>query len=185
MTLYSYSRLNTFKQCKLKYKYQYIEKIKTEIEQTVEAFLGSRVHDCLEKLYKDLKFQKLLTIEELIAYFHKIWGENWTDNILIVKKEYSVENYTKMGEKFLNDYYERYHPFNQGKTIGLETVNTASLDEKDSIHIRIDRLVLRSDNTYEIHDYKTNASLPTQDKIDEDEQLAIYAYGIKQMYPDA
>ena len=56
MTLYSSSRLNTFKQCKLKYKYQYIEKIKTEIEQTVEAFLGSRVHDCLEKLYKDLKF---------------------------------------------------------------------------------------------------------------------------------
>lgn len=185
MTLYSYSRLNTFKQCKLKFKYQYIDKIKTEFEQTVEAFLGSIVHEVLEKLYKDLKFQKKQTKEELIKYFHEIWEENWTDNIVIVRKEYSAQNFIKMGEKFLSDFYDKYNPFDQGKTIGLETQNTASLDEENKIHIKIDRLVLRSDNTYEIHDYKTANSLPTQEIVDKDEQLAIYAYGIKQLYSDA
>jgi putative RecB family exonuclease len=185
MTLYSYSRLNTFKQCRLKYKYQYIDKIKTEIKQTVEAFLGSMVHQALEKLYKDLKFQNELSKEELIAYFHKIWKENWADDILIVRKEYTIQNFIKMGEKFLSDYYTKYNPFDQGKTIGLETGNTAKLDEKDSIHIKIDRLVLRPNDTYEIHDYKTANSLPTQEIVDKDEQLAIYAYGIKQMYPEA
>jgi putative RecB family exonuclease len=40
-------------------------------------------------------------------------------------------------------------------------------------------------NTYEIHDYKTGNTLPTQEYLDKDRQLAIYAYGIKMMYPDA
>ena len=68
--LYSHSRLSTFEQCPLKFKFAYIDKIETEIEETIEAFLGSRVHEALEKLYKDLKFQKLNTLKELLGFMH-------------------------------------------------------------------------------------------------------------------
>ena len=55
----------------------------------------------------------------------------------------------------------------------------------NKLHVRIDRLALAKDGAYEIHDYKTSNSLPTQDDVDSDRQLAVYAYGIKTMYPDA
>ena len=187
MTLYSHSRISTFEQCTLKFKFAYIDKVKTEIETTVEAFLGSMVHSALQKLYKDLKFEKLVELKELLGYYNEQWTENWNDAIVIVREQYSQENYRKMGERFLSDYHKRYYPFNQARTIALETEDTVPLDDKGQhmIHVRIDRLSLADENTYEIHDYKTSNTLPTQDEIDEDRQLAIYAYGVKKMYPDA
>lgn len=187
MPLYSHSRLNTFEQCPLRFKFHYIDKVETEIETTIEGFLGSRVHEALEKLYKDLKFEKLLTINELIEFYNSRWEKEWNPGILIVREEYSEDNYRKMGERFIRDYYKRFHPFNQSRTIGLETEDTVALDDEGryKIHIRIDRLALAEDNVYEIHDYKTSNVLPTQEKLDSDRQLAVYAYGIKKMYPDA
>lgn len=185
MQTFSHSRISCFEQCPLKFKFNYIDKVETEIEETVEAFLGSRVHEALEKLYKDLKFQKLRSLKELLAFFNSEWKKNWNDAIVIVRNEYDQENYRKMGEKFITDYYNRYKPFNHSKTIGLETQRTVDLNNKYKIHVRIDRLALTEDNVYEIHDYKTSNSLPTQDYLDNDRQLAIYAYGIKKMYPDA
>lgn len=184
-TTYSHSRLSCFEQCPLKFKFSYIDKIETEIGETIEAFLGSRVHEALEKMYKDLKFQKLNTLRELLDFFNSEWKKNWNDAIVIVRGEYDQENYRKMGEKFLMDYYEKYKPFNHTRTIALETERTVDLNDKYKIHIRIDRLAMSDDTTYEIHDYKTSNGLPTQDDLDNDRQLAIYAYGIKKMYPDA
>ena len=183
--LYSHSRLTCFEQCPLKFKFAYIDKLETEIEETVESFLGSRVHEALEKLYKDLKFQKLNSLKELLDFFNSEWKKNWNDAIVIVRNEYDEENYRKMGEKFIADYYERYKPFNHSRTIALETEKTVDLNDKYHIHIRIDRLAMKDDTIYEIHDYKTSNRLPTQEDLDDDRQLAIYAYGIKKMYPDA
>lgn len=185
MAVYSHSRLSCFEQCPLKFKFEYIDKVETKIEETVETFLGSRVHEALEKLYKDLKFQKLTPLKELLAFFNDSWKKNWNDAIVIVRDEYNQENYRKMGEKFIVDYFNRYRPFDQSRTIALETERTVDLDDYYKIHIRVDRLALSDDNIYEIHDYKTSNKLLTQDELDNDRQLAVYAYGIRKMYPDA
>ena len=47
--MYSHSRLETFEQCPQKYKFRYIDNIRTETEG-IEAFVGKRVHEALEKL---------------------------------------------------------------------------------------------------------------------------------------
>ena len=130
MTVYSHSRLSCFEQCSHKYKLQYIDRVETEVEESIEAFLGSRVHETLEKLYQDLKFQKENTIDDLISYLNDIWNKNWDDSIVIVKEEYGPDNYLKMAEKFVTDYHNRYHPFNQGKTIALEDRFLINLDEE-------------------------------------------------------
>ena len=184
MPTYSHSKISTFEQCPLKYKFSYIDKIETEIEETVEAFLGSRVHETLQKLYTDLNFQMMPSLKELLDFFNSQWKKNWNDAIVIVREEYGQENYRKMGERYITDYYTRYEPFNQERTIALETMRIVPLDNAYQIHIRVDRLA-EKDGIYEIHDYKTSQSLPTQDDLDKDRQLAIYAYGIKRMYPDA
>jgi hypothetical protein len=91
--------------------------------------MGKRVHETLEKLYLDLKFQKVPKLEELKDYLNKIWKENWNDTIQIVKKGYGNEDYLKMALKFVEDYYESNKPFNDGVTIGTEIRVVINLDD--------------------------------------------------------
>ncbi|MBS3176536.1 PD-(D/E)XK nuclease family protein [Candidatus Woesearchaeota archaeon] len=183
MTKYSHSKLGTFLQCKYKYKLQYIDKIKADLE-TIEPFMGKRVHETLEKLYKDLKFQKVNSKEELLVFFNIAWNKNWHEDI-VINKEYTAENYREMGKKFISDYYDHYKPFNHLTTLGLETQDFLPLDENTQFHVRIDRLACDKEGNYYVCDYKTNSSLKVQEDLDEDKQLAMYSLWVKQKYPDA
>jgi len=82
MTVYSHSRLSCYEQCPAKFKLQYIDKVETEVEQSVEAFLGSQVHETLEKLYRDLSYQKMNSLDELLCFFRDDWKKNWSDDIV-------------------------------------------------------------------------------------------------------
>jgi putative RecB family exonuclease len=186
MTVYSHSRLSCYEQCPAKFKLQYIDKVETEVAESVEAFLGSRVHETLEKLYRDLGYQKMNSLEDLLGFLRSEWKKNWSEDIVIVKDEYTQDNYLKMGEKYLSDYYKRYHPFTQGKTIAIEERILIALDETGEYKLQgyIDRLTEVKDGWYEIHDYKTNSRLPLADYIRSDRQLALYMMGVKKQYPD-
>jgi putative RecB family exonuclease len=186
MTVYSHSRLSCYEQCPAKFRLQYIDKVETEVAESVEAFLGSRVHEALEKLYRDLDHQKLTTLEELHGFVRLEWNKNWSDDVVIVNEGYTQENYQKMAEKYLADYYKRYHPFDQGRTVALEERILINLDESGNYKLQgyIDRLTEVKDGFYEIHDYKTNSRLPLAEYLRTDRQLALYMIGVKDAYPD-
>ena len=184
MTSYSHSKLGTFQQCKYKYKLQYIDRIKSDLE-SIEAFMGKLVHKALEKLYNDLKFQKLNAKEELLQFFENIWDENYHDKVFIVKNEYTTKNYKDMGKKFISDYYDHYRPFNHRKVIDIETQDMMDLSDGNQYHVRIDHLACDKDGNYYVCDYKTNNSLKAQEELDEDHQLAMYSLWVKKKYPDA
>jgi putative RecB family exonuclease len=186
MTVYSHSRISTFEQCPLKFKFEYIDEAETEVEASIEAFLGTRVHETLEKLYQDFKFQKLNTLQELLHFYNDEWDKNWNERIRIVRDDYKPENFRKMGEQFITEYYNKYQPFNQAKTICLEMQIILKLDSEEKYVLQgyIDRLASPSDGVYEIHDYKTSNSLPTQDHVDTDRQLALYSIAVKEMFKD-
>lgn len=186
MPSFSHSKIGTYEACKLQYKFQYIDKIKVEAEDTIETYLGSRVHEALEKLYRDKRFEKRMTCQELLTYYNKIWEENWKDSIIIVKKDYTAENYRKIGERMLTDYYNRHKPFDRGRVLGLETQDFLPLDAQGryKFHIRIDRLMDMGDGLYEVHDYKTSSTLPKQEDLDKDRQLAMYSQWVRQNFKD-
>jgi putative RecB family exonuclease len=184
MATYSHSRLSTFEQCKYKYKLQYIDKIKVDIPTTIEAFMGDIVHQTLEKLYSDLKFQKLNELKDLLKFYNDLWEKEFTDDILIAKKEYEAENYKKMGEKYITDYYNQYHPFDQLTILGLETQDKMTLPDGNQYHVRIDKLACKG-STYYVCDYKTNSRMKDQEEADEDRQLAMYSIWVKDKFKDA
>jgi len=182
MPTYSHSRLETYQNCPLRFKYLYIER-KERLVQSIETFLGSRVHETLEKLYRDLKFTKEDSLIELLEYYSSIWEKNWLDSIMVVKKEYRPEHYRDLGVKCITDYYHRYHPFDQGRILGLEERIFINLDGY-RIQGVIDRVVQREDGVYEIHDYKTSGHLPDQATLDKDRQLALYQLGLQDRWKD-
>lgn len=187
MTQYSHTRLSTFEQCPLKYRFDYIEKPEVEAFDGVEAFLGSRVHESLEQLYKDVQMGRVLTREELLQDFSDRWKKEWHDGVRVSNPRYTVAHYRKVGERCLTDYHRRHHPFDTDRTLGTEVEVSFSLDGKGGYRMRgyIDRLSREGEGRYAIHDYKTGGRLPTRKSLDEDRQLALYQIAVQEQHEDA
>ena len=184
MPTYSHSKLSTFETCPLQYKFAYIDRIKRE-EEGIEAFMGSRFHDAMERLYGELRY-RVMPLEELIRFYEEKWVKEYHDDVVITNKKRTADDYRGLGRKCIESYYRRYHPFAQGTLLGLEKKVDVDLlgDGKYRIIGYIDRLMQLGNGRYEIHDYKTSGSLPEQRRLDEDRQLALYNIAVRKMWPD-
>jgi putative RecB family exonuclease len=185
MANYSQSKLSTYENCPYQYKLRYIDRVEVEIPTTIEMFLGDLVHRTMEKLYKDLQYQKINSKEELLAFYRDLWEKEYSEDILIVKKEYHPENYKKMGEKFISGYHDSYCPFDDMTVIGLETQDMLLLPDGNYWNIRIDKLGFDEENNYYVCDYKTNSRMMMQEAADSDRQLAMYSVWVRDKFKDA
>lgn len=185
---YSFSRIDSFEKCKLQFKYRYIDKLATEIE-TIEAFMGKRVHEALKEFYDFIKNRIIKPKDWLISRYEELWRKNFQSSIKIVKKEFSAEDYYEKGKKCLIDYYEEYNPFDQTKIIKTEEHIYFSLrrnEEEFPFSGILDRLDWNDrEKKFEIHDYKTSATLISQDEADKDFQLGLYQLALLEKWPDA
>ena len=120
MPLYSHSRLGTYENCPFQYKLRYVDKVKPILGNTIESFMGRMVHDALEWLYKLARDSNIVSKKALVNKYDELWIEKWKDDIRVVKKELTADNFKETGKNCLEMYYERYHPFDQAITIGLE-----------------------------------------------------------------
>ncbi|HNS04918.1 MAG TPA: PD-(D/E)XK nuclease family protein [Candidatus Saccharicenans sp.] len=181
--VYSHSKLETYQNCPRKYKLSYLDRIPAE-EEGIEAFLGSRFHEAMEKLYSELRF-RLMSLDEVKAYYESTWQKNFHDKVKIVEEGRTADDYFRLGLKYIEDYYQHYYPFNQNKILGLEQELEIDLygDRRYILKGFADRIDLRPDGVIEIHDYKTASQLPAQATADADRQLALYQLGIKQKWP--
>ena len=184
--MYSYSRLSSYDSCPLQYKFRYIDRLQRPVEG-IEAFLGNRVHEVLRRIHADAAMEKELSEAEALEMFERRWDRLYHPTIRIVRREYGPEHYREVGRRCLSDYYRRYAPFRDGRTLGCEVKILVDLGPAPVHRIigYIDRLVQRADGVYEIHDYKTGGSLPDRRELDADEQLALYQVGLQQRFADA
>lgn len=184
MATYSHSKISTFENCPRKYKFQYIEHEEQDIQETIEVFMGKRVHETLEKLYKDKKFKKLVSKATLLKFYKEIWDKEYSTDVLVVKEGLTAENYKKMGAKFIEDYYNRYKPFDQLTILDLETEDRMTLKDGSQWHVRIDKFACDKKGNYYVCDYKTNSGMKDQDEADSDRQLAMYSIWVKDKFKD-
>lgn len=185
MAEYSHSKLNTYRSCPRKYKLQYIDRI-ADTQEGIEAFMGSRVHEVLERLYRSVAKCHRVTLEEALELYDASWERNWHDEVKVVRAEFSAADYRETGRSCIRHYWRRYEPFDQGVVVGVERRVRAELDESRGIVLSgiIDRLDRVADGVYEIHDYKTSSALPEQAAADADPQLALYQLAVERMWPD-
>jgi putative RecB family exonuclease len=182
---YSHSALKTFETCPLQYRYKYVEGLRTGRE-TVEAFLGSRVHEALEWLYREVLLENAVSLEDFLEEFRRLWAERWHENVVLVRKNLPSRFYSNRGEECLKQYYERHRPFAHGSVIGLEMTLPITLEVGCDVPFTgvIDRLVEVSSGRFEIHDYKTAGRLPALREMSRDRQMGLYQIGVRQMFPD-
>ena len=184
MTIYSYSRLETFEQCRLKFKYRYIDLIIPDVPKSIEAHLGSIIHETLEWFYKKLMEKTTPSLDEVIMHYSEKWIEGYVPEMVIVNKFMKEKDYFNKGVKFLIDYYFKHQPFGEN-TIALEKKVEINLDGTGTKKLIgfIDRLVHNLEkNEIEIHDYKTASTLPQKSDLEKNRQLALYSIAIKEEF---
>lgn len=189
MKFYSHSKLSTFEQCKLKYKFRYIDKLVPDVEKSIEAHLGSSVHSALEWFYNKVMSEQTFAqekqhpeVDDLIIEYTRIWEKEFSPEMTIVKQGMKPKDYYNKGIHFLLDYFYQNQPF-RDNTIETEKKIFIELDKNTKLIGFIDRLVHDIENdSFEIHDYKTSNSQPRNDHGENDRQLALYSIAIKESF---
>lgn len=184
MARYSYSKISSFEQCPYQFKLKYIDRVQPDIPENIESFMGRMVHEALEELYKRKEKEEVF-VQEIIDFYNLRWKEDYVPEILLNNGLKSVEDYRFVGERFIRDYFEKYHPFDQHEILGLETDDIMSLPDGNEWYVRIDKFARDSQGNYYVCDYKTTSRMKERYEIEEDKQLAMYSIWVKRNFPDA
>jgi putative RecB family exonuclease len=182
--LFSHSRLASFEECPRKFHYRYVQKVPVEAE-SIEAFLGKRVHEVLERLHLFTRRGLVPGLAKVLARFRALWDERFqAARVRIAREGTGPADYRANGERCLTNYYRRHYPFDRGETLGVEERVAFRLDASDRYRVQgvIDRLVRAPDDAIEIHDYKTGQRVPRQEQLDQDRQLALYQIGVGERF---
>lgn len=178
---FSHSSLSTFEKCPRHYHFRYVERRPVDTE-SVEAFVGKRVHEVLERLYLFVGDGRVPSLERVVWRYHRNWADQFDAvRIRIARSGTEADQYRAAGERCLANYYRGHYPFDADETLGLEKPVRFALDASGGYSVRgiIDRLVRARDGTLEIHDFKTGRRVPRQEELDRDRQLALYELGVR------
>jgi putative RecB family exonuclease len=182
LAVYSHSRISCFENCRLQYRYRYIDRIKRDVEG-IEAFMGKIVHEVLEGLYRDLPAARSMQAGDFGERFDALWRERLTSAVRIVRDEKTPESYRETGRECVESYHRRHHPFDTGEVVGCETQVEFSLDRQGLYRMQgyIDRIDRVGSDVLEIHDYKTGV-LPREGALKRDRQLSLYEIALRQRH---
>ena len=170
----SYSSLDTFQTCPLKYKFQEIDRIK--VPKSKEAVFGSVLHATLKFIHTPGILSPAL--EQALDYFSK----NWVS--VVFADEIEERAAFSQGVGIIQDYYKKNDPA-RANIVDLESRFNIELNDAKETHTVagiIDRID-KTDDGYEIIDYKTTKKMPSQEKVDNDIQLSIYLQAFLARYP--
>ncbi len=186
MPVYSHSRLSAFENCPLQYRYRYIDRIQTDFE-SIEAFMGKKVHETLEAIYADLDRARAAGVEAAVGIFRRLWDRELTPAVQVIRPDMKAEDYLAIGERCVRTFWDENYPFqiDPAKIIGLEMKVEIALDRERRYLMLgyVDRAQHAGPGVIEIHDYKTSASLPREGSLRYDRQLPLYEMGLRQRFP--
>ncbi len=170
----SYSALDTFQTCPLKYKFSEIDKIKAP--KSKEAVFGSTVHSTMKFIHTPGILSP--TLDQAMEHFQNSW------NPAVFDDENEERAAFSQGIKIIQDYYQKNNPANFN-IVDLESRFQIEIGKDEDKHI-VSGIIDRIDKTedgYEIIDYKTTKKMPSQDKVDNDLQLSVYLNAFLSRYP--
>lgn len=180
----SYSGLETYQNCPLKYKFQEIDKIK--VPKSKEAVFGTVIHGTLKFIHSPGILSP--TMDQAMEHFANAWNPAVFENPDEERGAFS------QGIKIIQEYYKKNNPADSNIVdlesrfqfeIGPEKSKDLGASPESERHVVsgiIDRID-KTDEGYEIIDYKTTKKMPSQEKVDNDLQLSVYLKAFLSRYP--
>ena len=181
---FSPSSLSCFDNCPKQYQFRYVEPIAVE-QEGIEAFVGKRVHEVLDRLYRFVSDGMVPSREKVLWRYHQNFQDHFDPaRVRIVREGTELGWYRATGARGLENYYRRHYPFDADQTLGREKPIRFELDGGYPVRGIIDRLVRSRDGVLEIHDFKTGRRVPSQDELDRDRQLGLYELGVRELFAE-
>jgi putative RecB family exonuclease len=177
---YSFSRITTFEQCARRFRYRYLDCVK-EAFDSIEGFMGRRVHDTIEWLFGERLLGRTPSAAETVARYCDRWDEEVVASvrqIRVVKRGENAESYRRLGAELLTWFHRERFSTDRLETIGAEQHFRVELDGRYRFQGYIDRLARDENGLVHVIDYKTGRRAPQRFEGKEAEQLEAYALAI-------
>jgi len=157
----SESKSKTFKECQLKYRYRYVDRIKEERTNTDPLHFGSYIHKIFEDGFQANTLDQLTVIAENVKKDYT-FSETYTPKIKVC-----LENFLRFNATL-------------AETVSTEMVYEIIYDKEKDLKLNgiIDRVIKGKDGGYLIIDYKTSKRESTELDMYQDRQMMGYAYAI-------
>ncbi|HUT85410.1 MAG TPA: PD-(D/E)XK nuclease family protein, partial [Elusimicrobiales bacterium] len=160
---FSYSKMNTYKECPQKYKFRYVDRIK-EKPKFYFAF-GHSIHSSLEFLY-NVKSPPFPTLNEVLKAFETDWKSTTYNAKGYPNSERHEADFQK-GLDILAKYYKK-HENTLHVPLSVEFRSRLAIDGLN-VTIVVDRIDYLGDGKIAIVDYKTGKSI-----VNNTDQLLMY-----------
>jgi len=170
----SYSKMSMYVQCPRRYRLCYLDRVGVKPQGFFS--IGSTIHNALELFYKikPTKGAKEPPLEELLRLYEECWISAG------YKTPQEEKEYFENGKEWLINYYNK---FVKDKFItAYATEEYFELPIGKNTHVMIgyiDRIQKNPDGSFEILDYKTDPKVRSQQEVDNDLQLTIYYWALK------
>ncbi|TBR08972.1 MAG: ATP-dependent helicase [Candidatus Nitrosotenuis sp.] len=168
----SASKIKTYLDCPLKFKFAHILQVPTPPKPYFD--LGSAVHAVAEHLTK-LQLEGTPSTEELAF---EILAREWNSNGF---QNETQENQSKEKAKEMIKTYLKWVKENPNSPVAVEQRFTVEIGGVP-FNGFIDRVEKTSDGKFEVIDFKTGGVYENSNSIREDPQMNIYALGVEKMY---
>jgi ATP-dependent helicase/nuclease subunit B len=160
----SESKYKTFKQCKLKYRYKYVDYLPEPDEANTDALhFGSYIH----KIFED--GVNIQSEKELVKLSEELRGEYKVSTDYTGKDLICIKNFLEFNKKL-------------GETVSTELSFEVELGKDIKLNGIIDRIIKGKNNTYLIIDYKTSKKEKSKIELYQDTQLKGYTYAVHKMF---
>ena len=170
----SYSRLQSFKNCKAQYRFHYLDKLREE-GTSIEAYLGRRLHEVLEWLYAPGEGRPKPGFDAVLGRFRRLWAQHWDDKIMIARSGWVTADYYQLGQRALAAYYRQHAPFDE-PVEAVEQKISFTLEGAPHLAVVaiIDRLDREAPGHWVINDYKSGKRMLPAAQAQSDLQMQIY-----------
>ena len=182
----SWSQLSTFRQCPLRYRFRYLDRLEPEFV-SASLLVGSSIHRAIEYHHRrQLESDEPATIDELLESFWDEWRcrQEESPEIRFGKNE-DVDSIGKLADRMLLAFLASDIAASPGVVIGIEEPLRNSVMDGRPEFLGIVDLVFESGDTLIIRDYKTSRSKWNQGTAElSADQMLLYSELVKSLLPD-
>jgi putative RecB family exonuclease len=172
--LYSFSRVKTYHQCALRYRYRYLKGLK-ELFRSIESHLGSAVHDVLEWLYAERESAASPTLEAALERVAVRWSEGLDEGVAVVRLSGSADAYLLSAREMVERFHRGAFQRDRSQTVALEQRLSVRLSDEVVFTGFADRIGRTETGRLFVIDYKTSRSVGDASEFSEGLQAPLYA----------
>ena len=171
---FSFSRVKSFHQCPLRYRYRYLKGLK-EVFRSIESYLGNVVHDVLEWLYDEREKTESPSLEAALQILADRWTAGFNDEITVIRCSDHADAYLVTGREMLERFHRGAFRKDRSRTVALEQRLSFKLSDEIVFTGFADRIGRTETGRLFVVDYKTSKKEGDSSEFSEGLQAPLYA----------